>query len=82
MYPELGGEGGGHSLELKYTNQCSTSSANLSYLMKITFESPEALSNEELNRLSMFGLENLEELLFDNQNIYMYLIRFLIIVFK
>ena len=27
MFPELGGRGGGCSLELKYTNQCSASSA-------------------------------------------------------
>ena len=43
--------------------------ANLSYLMKIALESPEALSDEELEQIVMFGLE---ELLFDNQTIYMY----------
>ena len=31
---------------------------------------------KNLNRLSVFGLESLEELLFDNQTIYKYLIRF------
>ena len=44
--------------------------ANISYLMKIALESPEALSDEELeNRLRLFGLESLEELLFDNKPI-------------
>ena len=57
--------------------------ANLSYLMKITLESPEALSDEELEQIvNIFGLESLEELLLDNQTIYIYLIRFLIKFFE
>ena len=40
-------------------------------LMKIALESPEGLS-DELDRLRMFGLESLEELLIDNQTIFMY----------
>ena len=37
---------------------------------------------KNLNRLWTFGLESLEELLFDSQTIYMYLIDFLINSFQ
>ena len=39
--------------------------ANLSHLMKITIESPETLSDEELEQIVDFGIESQEELLFN-----------------
>ena len=41
--------------------------ANLSYLMKIALESPEALSDEELEQIVTVWTRKLEELLFDNK---------------
>ena len=48
--------------------------ANLSYLMKITLEFPEALSDEELEQIVNVWTSKPRRMLSDNETIYMYLI--------